>query len=162
MEGDNLEVVTIEQDSQDMIYGEAGTMAFMSGNVQMNTEASGEGYYVGGLVGFNREGTVTNSFWDIETTGLDKSDNVTGKYTVEMVKENTFTDAGWDFDEIWDIIEGETYPFLQWQEEDTYLFPPELVEDDDEDDDTPGFTSLLLLMSSIIVVAIYRKKCRKR
>jgi len=31
---------------------------------------------------------------------------------------------GWDLQEDWDIIEEKTYPFLQWQEEDTYPYAP--------------------------------------
>ncbi|MFP4608704.1 MAG: InlB B-repeat-containing protein, partial [Candidatus Aenigmatarchaeota archaeon] len=33
---------------------------------------------------------------------------------------------GWDFEDTWDIIEEETYPFLQWQVEDNYPYSPEL------------------------------------
>ncbi|MHC4616544.1 MAG: hypothetical protein ACYTEQ_02190, partial [Planctomycetota bacterium] len=39
--------------------------------------------------------------------------NVIGKTTAEMQTESTFTDAGWDFVEVWDIGEGQTYPFLR-------------------------------------------------
>ncbi|MFP4001110.1 MAG: TIGR00266 family protein [Thermoplasmata archaeon] len=41
IDGDNLEMVTIQLGPQDLIYGEAGTMAYMSDNVMMNTEAEG-------------------------------------------------------------------------------------------------------------------------
>lgn len=70
---------------------------------------------VGGLVGSN-EGTVNNSFWDIETSGQSSSDGGTGKITVEMKTKSTFT--GWDFDTIWNICEGiyiPSYPWLRWQ-----------------------------------------------
>jgi hypothetical protein len=30
-----------------------------------------------------------------------------------MKKESTFTDAGWDFVEIWNIGENQTYPYLR-------------------------------------------------
>jgi hypothetical protein len=72
----------------------------------------GTGYGVGGLVGSNSEGTVETSFWDIETSGQGISDGGTGKTTAEMKIMSTFTDAGWDFVEIWDIGEKQTYPFL--------------------------------------------------
>ncbi|MFW6305686.1 MAG: GLUG motif-containing protein [Candidatus Saliniplasma sp.] len=113
---------------------------------------------VGGLVGYNF-GTVENSFWDIETSGIEDSDGGTGLTTDEMIQKETFTDADWDFDGNWDILEGETYPFLQWQEEDTYPYQEEPGED--EDDGIPGFTTALLLLASIIAVAIYQKKSRK-
>jgi hypothetical protein len=74
----------------------------------------------GGLVGVNLGiGTVTACFWDVESSGvwdgvgIGSSSGITGKTTAEMKKENTFTDAGWDFVEIWDIGEAQTYPFLR-------------------------------------------------
>ncbi|MEF8835581.1 MAG: TIGR00266 family protein, partial [Candidatus Thermoplasmatota archaeon] len=39
--GDNLEVLNIQIGPNEMIYGEAGVLTYMSGNVQMTTEASG-------------------------------------------------------------------------------------------------------------------------
>jgi hypothetical protein len=68
---------------------------------------------VGGLVGNHTGGTVTDSFWDVNSSGLETSAAGTGKTTGEMQQENTFTDAGWDFVEVWDIGEGQTYPFLR-------------------------------------------------
>jgi len=79
---------------------------------------------VGGLVGSLSLGEISNSFWNIETSGQNDSDGGTGKTTAEMLEKETFTDAGWDFEENWDIIENETYPFLKWQEEDTYPYRP--------------------------------------
>jgi hypothetical protein len=67
----------------------------------------------GGLVGFNSSGTVIASFWDIETTGQTTSAGGTGKTTAEMKTESTFTNAGWDFIEIWNIGENQTYPFFR-------------------------------------------------
>ncbi|MBA7619250.1 hypothetical protein ES703_26587 [subsurface metagenome] len=53
---------------------------------------------IAGLVRDNREGaTVTNSFWDTETSGTEVSDGGTGKTTAQMKTESTFTDADWDF-----------------------------------------------------------------
>ena len=62
----------------------------------------------GGLVGYNYDGTVSASFWDIETTGQSSSAGGEGKTTAEMQTESTFTDAGWDFIEIWNIGENQT------------------------------------------------------
>ena len=69
---------------------------------------------VGGLLGVNYEGTVTHSYWDIETSGQTQSDGGEGKTTAEMKQQATF--VGWDFTNIWAIIEDVTYPYLQWQE----------------------------------------------
>jgi hypothetical protein len=60
--------------------------------------------YVGGLVGFNDSFTVSNSFWDKESTGRTTSagsDDSFGKTTAEMKNPFTFIDAGWDFDGAW-------------------------------------------------------------
>jgi len=66
----------------------------------------------GGLVGDN-SGTIETSFWNIETSDCNTSDGGEGKTTAEMQTESTFTDAGWDFVEIWNIGENQTYPFLR-------------------------------------------------
>ena len=70
---------------------------------------------VGGLVGEDEAGTgnVINSFWDIETSGQLTSAGGTPKTTAEMKTMSTFTDAGWDFVEIWGIGEHQTYPYLR-------------------------------------------------
>jgi hypothetical protein len=80
---------------------------------------------VGGLVGYNVGGTVTNSFWDIETSGQSTSAGGTGKTTAEMQDITTFSDAAWDIAAvaageanptyIWNIVDGQTHPFLSWQ-----------------------------------------------
>ncbi len=69
--------------------------------------------YIGGLVGYNRNGTVTSSFWDITTSGQATSDGGEGKTTADMKTNETFTNNGWDFIKVWSIIEGQTYPFLR-------------------------------------------------
>jgi len=66
---------------------------------------------VGGLVGSNDE-KVTASYWDVETSGQTASDGGTGKTAAEMKQRSTFTD--WDFIEVWDIAENQTYPFLRF------------------------------------------------
>jgi len=68
---------------------------------------------VGGLVGYDYFGTVTASFWDIDTSGQLTSAGGVGKTTAEMKTRSTFTSAGWDFIEVWDIGENQTYPFLR-------------------------------------------------
>ena len=68
---------------------------------------------VGGLVGaLYLEGEVRDSFWDIETSGQSGSAGGTGKTTAGMKTMSTFTNASWDFVEIWGIGENQTYPFL--------------------------------------------------
>jgi hypothetical protein len=72
---------------------------------------------VGALVGVDGQGSYAKCFWD-ETvnSGLDgignKTDpNVIGRTTAEMMQEATF--VNWDFVEVWNIGENQTYPFLR-------------------------------------------------
>jgi len=81
--------------------------------------------YVGGLVGLGPYGVVSNSFWDTETGGQAASAGGTGKTTAEMKNITTFSAAGWNITAvasgernsscIWNIVDGQTYPFLSWQ-----------------------------------------------
>jgi len=88
---------------------------------------------VGGLIGTGEPGaTLSNSFWDVEASGIADSDGGTGKTTAEMMSIATLTDTAteglgepWDVvavapgetnsDHIWNIVDGQTYPFLSWQ-----------------------------------------------
>ena len=70
----------------------------------------------GGLVGYHEWGDIDGSFWDIDTSEQLESDGGTGKTTVDMKKESTFTSAGWDFVDVWDLAcEGMNYPRFIWQ-----------------------------------------------
>ena len=72
--------------------------------------------YVGGFTGYIRVlGGATQCFWDTQTSGWTTSAGGTGKTTVEMQTISTFTDAGWDFRDIWTICDGMNYPVLLWQ-----------------------------------------------
>ena len=81
--------------------------SYSTGGVSGNTD-------LGGLVGYNTSSTVTNSYYDGTTSG--QSDNV-GKglpeTTLQMMNKNTFTN--WDWDNVWGIKNGQSYPTLQWQ-----------------------------------------------
>lgn len=74
---------------------------------------TGEGEYIGGLIGLN-SGTITDCFWDTETSGQATSDGGTGKTTAQMKDKSTFRVAGWDFATIWNICCGvnSSYPCL--------------------------------------------------
>ena len=72
-------------------------------------------YVLGGLIGSSSSLSAENSFWDKETSDQLYSDGGTGLLTWQMMAKSTFTNAGWDFDTVWDIVEGGTYPFFQWQ-----------------------------------------------
>ncbi len=87
-----------------------------------STGAVSSDSYVGGLVGEN-SGTITDCFWDVETSGLTASPGGMGKMTSEMQMTSTFIDADWDFvdetangtEDIWWILEGKDYPRLWWE-----------------------------------------------
>lgn len=91
---------------------EAISNCYSTGNVSASAINN-----VGGLVGANSnsEQTINNSFWDVETSGQFTSDGGTGKKTVQMKTKSTFTDAGWDFHNTWDIdtFINNGYPFIQ-------------------------------------------------
>lgn len=81
--------------------------------------------YFDGFAGDNdSDCTISNSFWNVETDGIDGNssgdDNygATGKTTSEMQTQATFT--GWDFTAttgIWAIdgTNNDGYPYLEWQ-----------------------------------------------
>ncbi len=68
---------------------------------------------IGGLIGSNYQGQITGSYYDTETTQQIDTGKGIPKSTEEMMQKDTFEE--WDFDKTWDIIEGETYPFLRWE-----------------------------------------------
>jgi hypothetical protein len=81
---------------------------------------------VGGMVGRNYKGTVSKSFWDIQTSGQSTSAGGTGRTTAEMQNIATFSGATWniiavagpseqDLAYVWNIVDDENHPFLSWQ-----------------------------------------------
>ena len=76
---------------------------------------SGESGYLNGLSGGIASSIyVTSSYWDIETSGLTTSDIGLGLTTNEMKTLKTYTDGGWDFENIWKIEPkvNDGYPYL--------------------------------------------------
>jgi len=87
---------------------------------------------VGGLVGENA-GTVSDSFWDVETSRHFNSAGGSGKSSTEMRNQDTFTTAGWDFNTTWGIFSGGSYPYHLWW----FTIAP-----DTNGDGTPDFLDL--------------------
>jgi len=120
-------------------YGTVGGLLGLNLGTAVNSYATGNvsGDYAGGLVGVDHGyGTVSNSFWDVDTSGMDTSHGGEGKTTEEMKDVATFTDLStegldepWDFvgnpnndtndNELWEIDENtnDGYPFLTQKEE---------------------------------------------
>ena len=112
--------VTIEGDP-DNIHYIAGFIAFNNGRTarcySTGLITTNGGTLIGGFCGKLSLVSITDSFWDTETSGTATSDGGTGKTTAEMKTKSTFTDAGWDFTTIWDIdgITNDGYPFLDYR-----------------------------------------------
>ncbi|MFD0715620.1 S-layer homology domain-containing protein [Paenibacillus sp. GCM10027626] len=71
----------------------------------------------GGLVGVNESsGRVNNSYWNISAYDTIPPDNGVGTPVTEdeMKQRGTFND--WDFTDVWYLYNGETFPFLQWED----------------------------------------------
>lgn len=70
-----------------------------------------------GFVGDSIDGTFNANFFDSEASAQTSGIGAEAKTTAEMQIESTFTDAGWDFDEIWTIdgVTNDGYPYLLWE-----------------------------------------------
>ena len=81
-----------------------------------NSYAKGEvrgDFRTGGLVGANNwVGQIEDSYWNIETSGLEQSDGGQGLTSSEMRDRNNY--KNWDFNNIWYI--DNDYPKLRWME----------------------------------------------
>ncbi|MFN6991311.1 MAG: hypothetical protein ACK4MM_01175, partial [Fervidobacterium sp.] len=74
-----------------------------------------------GFVGYlptstNNKGASNNYFdKDVATTDQDKllNNGVTPKTTTEMKQRSTY--QGWNFDSVWNIDDGNDYPYLRWE-----------------------------------------------
>lgn len=69
---------------------------------------------MGGFAGNNSEGLTGYSYYDKDATGQDDEGKGEPKTTKEMIQQNAF-EPEWDFDNIWSIDEGSSYPYFQWQ-----------------------------------------------
>jgi len=100
-------------------YRVGGLVGFNDGTVT-ESYATGSGSVsgtddVGGLVGFNDSGTVTDSYWDTETTGQSTSaGNGTGLNTSEMTGSSATNNMlGFDFQNTWKTVTNpDDYPVL--------------------------------------------------
>ena len=101
---------------------QVGGIAGDSKGVITNSYAYGKvngGYWVGRFVGggivstdYNGafSGTVSNSYWDKQTSGVTTSGGGVGKTTADMKATSTY--ANWDFANTWNFTAGD-YPHLQ-------------------------------------------------
>jgi hypothetical protein len=83
------------------------TNAYSTGAVTNN---GGGASFAGGLVAAN-VGTVTNSYWDTQTSGQGGSDGGSGLTTAQAMTQASFT--GFDFTNTWWMADSNTRPFLR-------------------------------------------------
>jgi type II secretion system protein G len=87
-------------------YNQKGSIT----NCYATGEVTGGSNTGGGLVGENN-GTITDCYYDTETTGQSDDDGRgTPLTTAEMKNSVNFTN--WDFDTVWGIDQGNSYPYL--------------------------------------------------
>ena len=69
--------------------------------------------WTGGLIGETSESETIASFWDTTASAIGVSGGGTGKPTEELMLQETFAAAGWDFEAVWQIVQGKGYPSLK-------------------------------------------------
>ena len=86
---------------------------YASGQLKLTKKSTNR--KAGGLISFHYRSTVKNSFWDLDVSKCDISGGGIGKHTLKMKSEKTFSEAGWDFQNIWDIniFKNSGYPYLK-------------------------------------------------
>lgn len=114
------DVVVLGNDNRSI----GGLVGRMTDGEIVNSYASGKMHFggtivrdqVGGLVG-SWSGLlisdVRNSYWNVESTGLDARGVDVGisRTTAQMKRQSTFTD--WDFDTVWQMSRRTTLPYLR-------------------------------------------------
>ncbi|MBT3405512.1 hypothetical protein HN832_00585 [archaeon] len=109
---------------------------------------------VGGLVANDFfGGNISNSYWDVNVSGLTTSAGGVGKTTAEMKSSATY--VNWDFNNVWEINSNlnEGYPFLlgapffispdiEPPNEEHYKLEEEEKDDAEEDENHDGYVTL--------------------
>ncbi|MBN2588388.1 MAG: hypothetical protein JXA96_00880, partial [Sedimentisphaerales bacterium] len=90
-------------------YGCSITNCYSTGTV------SGDGN-IGGLVGFGSDSWILYSVWDIETSGLSKSDGGVGLTTDQMMDPNILGLFGFTNNPNWVLDAGNDYMRLAWED----------------------------------------------
>jgi len=77
----------------------------------------GDPCYTGGFCSFNLMATISNCFWDMETSGMTESSGATGLSSANMKLESTYETAEWDLESVWCMPSpgcNDGYPILQY------------------------------------------------
>ena len=97
--------------------------------------------YVGGFVGTDSldddfdSGETYNCFWNVTTSGQSSSAGGVGLSASQMTNQSSFT--GWDFEEVWKIEAGKTYPQLRNVGMNADTIVPDNPQKPEEEQDTP-------------------------
>ncbi|HXK50362.1 MAG TPA: GLUG motif-containing protein [Clostridiales bacterium] len=126
---------SVEVTGNDKVGGFAGSIyeytsiqnCYSTGQVTGNTNVGG----FAGIIQNSENVTITNSYWDTETSGIDSSAAGEGRTTPEMTlpySGNTY--VGWDFVNVWKddtANQNNGYPTFLWvsgiEEDDDYMIP---------------------------------------
>jgi len=93
----------------DSTFGGVGGLVGNSADAEISTSYSvgtvvDSGSTPGGLIG-RTSGTVTDSYWDIEASGVSSSDGGTGLTTSEMQGSSAQSNmTGFDFNSVWEVV----------------------------------------------------------
>ena len=60
-----------------------------------------------------RDNVCGDSFWDLEAAGQTRFNQGLGRPTADLIRQETYEAAGWDFENVWEMIDGVTYPWPQ-------------------------------------------------
>ena len=109
-------------------FDDVGGLVGVNGGTITNSYATGfvtgNGSEVGGLVGYKRDrrSSITNSYWDINTSGIETGTNGQGKTTIELQSPTTATGIyrNWGSDN-WDFGTSVQYPILKYTDNNTLL-----------------------------------------
>jgi len=98
------------------------TTSYSTGAVEAN------GNVVGGLVGYNDEGNVATSFWDVGSSGLSGSDGGVGLTTAEMMDPEVLGLNGLANEPNWVLAAHDDYPRLIWEETEGQTVPEPVID----------------------------------
>ncbi|MCL2063710.1 MAG: T9SS type A sorting domain-containing protein [Candidatus Cloacimonetes bacterium] len=116
-------IINYDGSSTDRIAAGLSATITENSSIQNSYVSSKEEFYdVVAIVGSVQNSTISNTYWDIQTTGSNEAyrfildseiDDVVGYTTEEMKMQESY--IGWDFEDIWDIqlALNEGYPFLK-------------------------------------------------
>ncbi len=116
-----VQIIGINNSNNGSIGGISGTSFFGIDNIANSYAVMpySVSLYTGGIATFNSSGIYTNNFYDKQVNSYQYDLGGTGLNTAQMKTASTFTNAGWDFTNVWGIdpTKNNGYPYLRYQYE---------------------------------------------